>query len=622
MKLKSILLNTIFLFLLSYVFAQPDYSSHFFKSDKIYSGKADSSIDYMPVLLHYGHNNPNLMTLKDHANSKSSENSRFRTSKNVSMPQILDGFESVYDSGSIPNDDAIAVSNSGNIITIRNSKINFYNEDFLLLNSQSLNSFTSVLGISGAKYDPRVVYDHYENRFIIVLLSGYDYSTNQIIVCFSASDDPMGDWHFYSIPGNIFEDDTWSDYPTIAINENELFISVTNFADMTSWDTWDFYGARIIQMNKFHGYEGDDEVDYVYHLVNPGFPVDIPSEIYYYNVTPVKGGRDLYGPNMYFLSTLDCPFPDELTGDYPANDTLFLLEFSGDIYDDDFEITSELLFTDVPYQMSVNTPQPEGLFLSTNYNTIKDSYYENNNIHFVMNSLDPDNNQAGVLHGIINDVGNTNLMSCNMISFDTIGVAFAAIAYTGSGPDDDKAIIGFNYTSETHFPGNACIYYDNGEYSNLLVLKEGLSVMNLTSSQTERWGDFTTIQIKHNEPHIAYFVGSFGRYNRTRTWVSKILIPDIISGREDFETTEINAHIYPNPVSEMVTVSFETDVNQVCFFDLYDINGRKLADLYARMVKSGINEFSFNISHLEAGIYILKITGDNDYTYSKSIVKE
>ena len=567
--------------------------------------------DFAPILIH----NPNLNSIKGIASESievDTDSSEDRTfSGDTPKVQVIDGFEGPFDGNSVPNDDGIAVSNNGDIMVVRNSRIAIYNSQHELISNRSLFQFTSSLQIIGPKYDPRIIYDQDEDRFILVLLTGYNHTTNEVIVCFSKTNDPSGEWNFYSIKGNLLEDNTWSDYPTIAINNENLYISITNFADLEDFSTWDFYGARIIQINKQDGYLGEEDLEFGYHVVNPGFDVSIPSEIHYYNVIPVKGGKTQYGPAMYFLSTLDCPFPD-IDGNYPPKDTLFLLKVSGN-NEDDFLIESTFIQTPVKYAMPVRTEQPEGLFLQTNYNTIKDAYYENGIINFVMNSIDFSNNQAGILHGKISDVEGNNDLQVNLISYDTLGLGYATIAYIDPGNGSDAAVICFNYTSPDYFPGNACVIYENNSYSDLTILKEGTSVINMLDSPTDRWGDYTTVQVKYNEPNIAYFSGSYGQLNQQRTWISKLLLPLESLDVKEIKTTKTTVKVYPNPTKEVVHVQFEIDQPQICYFNLYDGAGKLMQTVYAKKVKPGTNLFSMNLDNLPKGHYTIEVKGDKGF---------
>ncbi len=612
----------VFLFTAKITYAQIKTQTSKHKAPKIEKQNHCSKTEFSPVLVHHGsnpHYNSNLSNSSKSATNKGKSN--FKSSKNVAMPSIIQGFEDQFDAYSIPNDDALAVANNGNLITMRNSIITFYNDSLQLQRTQGLHTFTASICDVDNKYDPRVVYDQQEDKFIVVMLSGFDHVSSKIIVCFSETNDPMGNWNFYSIPGNILNDSSWSDYPIVALNNNELFITVTNFADMSSFDTWDFYGCRVVQMNKFQGYQGQTEVDYAYHVVNPGYAVDYPSAIYYYNVAPVRWAKNLGGPNMYFVSTLDCNYKDEITDIYPPKDTVFLVEFTGSMDDEDFEIRSHYLQSSILYGLSFETPQPGNHALKTNYNTIKDAVMSDSVIHFVFNSIDYENNQAGFMHGKIRNFSDNPSLEMTMISSDTMGIAFPSIAHTGTSAGDESLMIGFNYTSPNSFPSNACMWYDNGSYSDILVLKQGIGWMNMTSAIAERWGDFTTMQLKYNEPHIVYFTGSFGRVGRTRTWVSKIFVPIHGLSTEKFDLPKNEIRVFPNPVQENVNLHFSIEKTQACTFELYDINGQLVAKLLNAKVKKGENQFVFDISHLSQGVYVLKIKGNLGFEKSEKVVK-
>jgi len=189
----------------------------------------------------------------------------------------------------------------------------------------------------------------------------------------------------------------------------------------------------------------------------------------------------------------------------------------------------------------------------------------------------------------------------------------------GEDENDHTALIGFNHSSETLFPGNSCILYKNGEYSDILVLKEGEGNMDMTNSDTERWGDFTTMQLKHNENNKAYFTGSFGRNNNTRTQVSIISLEDEQNDNTITHKLE-QQNVFPNPAYDIVNVDFYIENPQICSFMLYDSNGKFIDEIFTKKTKKGNNRFSFNISHLNKGVYILIIKGSENFKTEQKII--
>ena len=98
---------------------------------------------------------------------------------------IENSFEGNLYNNKVPNDNTLAISNDGIIIAGINSSYIIYdlNNDSLLLSS-TLNSitssFTNLLFVK--KYDPKFIYDHEEDRFILVFLVGNKPANNQKLI--------------------------------------------------------------------------------------------------------------------------------------------------------------------------------------------------------------------------------------------------------------------------------------------------------------------------------------------------------------------------------------------------------------------------------------------------------
>ena len=85
-------------------------------------------------------------------------------------PTLGNNFEGNNFQG-VPNDNDMATSNDSMIMSVTNSRIHFYNaatEEQLL--TRSLATFSNQLGISGSKFDPKVIYDPGSDRFILIFL--------------------------------------------------------------------------------------------------------------------------------------------------------------------------------------------------------------------------------------------------------------------------------------------------------------------------------------------------------------------------------------------------------------------------------------------------------------------
>jgi len=103
---------------------------------------------------------------------------------NPEPPIYVAGFNANTPQGT-PNDNHVAISNNGIVVSVVNTNIRFY--DTLGTqkgNTRSLQNFSSSLGTFTQNSDPRVLYDPMEDRFIILFFTGNTRATNKIIVGF------------------------------------------------------------------------------------------------------------------------------------------------------------------------------------------------------------------------------------------------------------------------------------------------------------------------------------------------------------------------------------------------------------------------------------------------------
>jgi hypothetical protein len=86
-------------------------------------------------------------------------------------------------------------------------------------------------------------------------------------------------------------------------------------------------------------------------------------------------------------------------------------------------------------------------------------------------------------------------------------------------------------------------------------------------------------------------------------------------------TNEINNfefEIYPNPVIDIVNLSFENNFENMFKVEIYDALGRLS---FTQNKFSTGNKLSLNISELERGIYILKLYNNNKISVKRIIKK-
>lgn len=507
---------------------------------------------------------------------------------------------------STPNDNDMGISNAGKILSAVNQNIRIYNDTGRELYGRTLAAIASALGPLNRTFDPRVIYDPEADRFILVFLQGSTSADTRIIVGFSQTNDPQLKWNFYTIPGNITADKSWSDYPIIAINQNELFITVNRLKDSTSWQNG-FLESYIWQINKHNGYAGDSLQTKNYnHITYNGSSV--------WSICPVKNNFQLQSPGLFFVSHRPADF---------SNDTVFLHYIDNTIQSGKAKLVTKVLKSNCAYGLPPNAYQPNGKKLQTNDARVLSAMIVNGEIWYVGNTIDTALYSPSIYLGRIENTWESNPKATGkIISFDTLDIGYPSIAYAGAGSNGDhSSMIAFSHSSKTHFPGTSVLYFDrNLNMSQPVFVKQGEAVISLLPDSVQRWGDYSGIQSKYNELGVCWLASSYGTINKdNRAWIGKVQSQDPLLS-VPFVASTFQNKVYPNPVSSMFTIEFEVPNTQLVEIKLLTLDGKSAYLLNKEVAKSGLNELRVETSTLQNGIYLLQLIHENKTILTKRIV--
>ncbi|MCS6935130.1 MAG: T9SS type A sorting domain-containing protein [Chitinophagales bacterium] len=526
---------------------------------------------------------------------------------NAPLPEILKGFNGNNAQGT-PNDNHLAVSNSGWIVSVVNTNVRVYDTAGTLKSNKSLTIFAQPLGNFTVNSDPRVLYDPDYDRFIVVFFTGINSSTNKIIVAFSKTGDPTGQWHLYQLPGNYLNDSTWSDYPIVSIGKHDLFMTFNQLKDGMSWQTG-FRYSIIWQIDKLKGYNGDTlSFNYWSNISFNGKPV--------WSVCPVMEATAFTDTVAYFLSVR----PSAL-----QNDTVFLHTITNTQKSGNATLHTRMIKTTPAYGLAPNGIQPDGQQLATNDARVLHAIIHGQRIYYAQNSITP-YNTAGIYLGSIENPASANpIVSGQIIGIDTLDLGYPALANVGTGPSDYRTFMVCGYVSEKLFSGTAAFYIDNNfNVSPPLLVKTGEGNINVLQDTVERWGDYSGIQRVYYEPFTAWLAHSYGRtFSSHGTWIAKITTSDTGSLASVKHFSPAAVKVFPNPVAEppRFSVRFESPKGAHTLIQLTDMHGRVLYKLLEDYLKAGINEFSFNPNPLPNGLYSLQVIQNGAILLQEKIIK-
>jgi hypothetical protein len=157
----------------------------------------------------------------------------------LSVTNLIEGVGGPAAGGFTPADPHGAAG-PGHVVNVVNSHVQWFTKAGTLQRSEDLNTFFAPLGtnVTSFVFDPKVIYDQYNDRFVIVALwleqiaDGDLVNDSHALVAVSDDADPNGVWHFQDIDTkvNINGEDTWFDYPGLAVSPDAIYLTGNMFS--------------------------------------------------------------------------------------------------------------------------------------------------------------------------------------------------------------------------------------------------------------------------------------------------------------------------------------------------------------------------------------------------------
>jgi hypothetical protein len=515
-----------------------------------------------------------------------------------------------------PTDNTVAVSNNGIIVSCINYGVEYYDTaGTAIVQNQTWDAFVNNAALNQAKFDPRVVYDNKHDRFIIVLLHGFSSTTSKILVCFSKTNNPVDGWNIYQLSGNPYNDSTWTDYPTIGISDDDLFINGNRFGNAPNYL---FKESYIYQIGLADGYAGNT---LNYGLWNNIYTPDNKEGITLYPAQDGQG-RSLKD-KMYFVSLM----PD-------SGSHVYLFEINGNLLSPNKSMTASQ-YAIPHYEVCANafekdptTNNIDSLYTGSAWT--QNAFSLNRTIHFTY-CADILNGWCGIQYGrIILDSNRADVVSFGQQGTD---LSYPAIASFGYDSLDQGAVIAYLQSDSSMTPQCGVISVDHAlTWSSLQTVKTGDTVVNILfppnyATSPERWGDYTGICRKYNSPiPQAWMAGAYGANTLPRrasfgTWIAQLItaenpLPVFTQTIEENNSTIV----FPNPTTDAFVLEFNNNQAGLVTIYLYDINGRIVKTLFKDNLRISQNQLSFNRLMLSPGMYTIQVIREGNILANEKLV--
>jgi len=134
---------------------------------------------------------------------------------------------------------------------------------------------------------------------------------------------------------------------------------------------------------------------------------------------------------------------------------------------------------------------------------------------------------------------------------------------------------------------------------------KAMNYINLDWTQYDHWEHWGDARLQINE------------YIRDR-WVEELSgerfihagyeIPQAVYDNAEVVPEDFNLSTYPNPFNSYSTIKFELDRTANTTISLYDLNGRRMADLVTGQFSAGSHSFIWDAGDLPSGLYLIRLT--------------
>ena len=532
-----------------------------------------------------------------------------------------------------PNDNHIAVGNDGKIVSVMNTVIRVHNDTGKVIKAFTLENFALNPNIKkesiptlNRTYDPRVVYDPYTDRYIVLYMHGTTDKSSFIVVGFSSSNDPTKPWYVYKVPGTPIQDSVWSDYPIVSQTKEDLFFTVNLLHNGSSWEEG-FVEAVIWQLNKDDGYKGD--------TLNKNFFHNIKYDgVSIWSICAIQNGPMPNGIDNYFLSVR--PYAKE-------NDTVFVHRITNTLRSGQANYELGVLKSPIKYGFPSSALVPDTAFrLRTNDARVLSGVRMGSQLHYFQNCMNFNTLQAHIMHGSIYNLTlpsgaspNNNRTRWNeggasikahLYTNDSLDFGYPAVAAAGFEPMDERdpidpsMLVTSVYAGPKHYPGTGAFFINRyNEHSDYQILKKGQSVINYTyiKPAEQRWGDYEGIQAKFNEKGVFYLVGSWGKTNSMFAYVARVKLKDTV-----YDNPIAQVRVFPVPTTENVQIEIQNDEFASIIGQIYTVDGKLISakspssnqtlaipgnQSFNLSLEPGTHRYALHTLGLPKGVYFLKL---------------
>ncbi len=417
---------------------------------------------------------------------------------------LLKDFKGVSQTNFIPPDPHLAVG-PDHIITTVNSSFAIFDKEGNMLKLIDGDQWYNSLIPSAGVFDPKIIYDHFDNHWIMVWLSVNDNDkAAYLLVSVSDDADPLGVWHNWALPANYNGSDSvsnWSDYEGVGYDKNALYITANQWSFAGSFE---YAKLRIIPKHQLY-LDNPNQIEWV-DFWDFRYPSSTSTKIF--NIRPAIMLDD--AAQYYMLHSPGGSANFMVL--YKVNDALG----NPSISETNVMVSS--------YKSSTNAKQLGGgsMDVEAGGSALRsEPIYQDGLLHTVHSVLSPGLDSTSSLQYVKIDVNGNSAVEDLQFGAKSYWHYYPALAVDKSG----NVVITYSRSSQNEYIGayfTTKINSGSFEGSHLLRAGNGNYVKDYDSGRN-RWGDYMGIAVDPADPdNIWMFTEYASNTNTWGTWIGEV----------------------------------------------------------------------------------------------------
>ncbi len=451
---------------------------------------------------------------------------------------LLRSFEGLTETNSIPPDAHLAAGPTQICGTV-NSDFAIWDKEGNLLKRINADVFYQSLLPGASTFDPKVVYDQFAKRFIMVWLHVDDAQAQSYFII-SVSDDSTatGVWYNWSLNSSLNGStyaSNWGDYQGVGFDQNALYITADQFSFASEYD---YVKIRVIPKDQL--------------LQNNAGPVvwqDIWDITYPTNSERVFNIR----PSIVFTQSDSYPL---LHAPYWSANYVTLYRISNPVSN---PVLTAVNVPVAPYQGSPNAGQPGGgLQIETNGSMLtNEPAYRDGYLYAVHGIANPQSSVYASARFL-----KINTTSAQAVEDKVLGASGYWYFYPAVTVDKHgNAVVTYSRSGVTEYPGAYYSIKRSGSTmgltpSNLLKAGEGQYVKDYGSGRN-RWGDYLGMALDPVTEENFWMMTEFAKKNNVwSNWIGEVRVTPVSGAflvnhtkRINFGTKDVTGESLTLPVT-------------------------------------------------------------------------